>query len=98
MGGASLRSAHLIGAKLIYTDLGGANLNGAHLKDAYLMGSNMEDANFMGADLAGADFKGSNLFLAYFFTFCRNIASANFEDAFMDDKLRRYIIAKGGKV
>jgi uncharacterized protein YjbI with pentapeptide repeats len=51
----------------------------------------------MGADLETADFKDSNLFLADF-TDAKNITTALFYGAFMDDRLRDYIRSRGGNI
>jgi uncharacterized protein YjbI with pentapeptide repeats len=79
-------------------------LKEADLRGARLIGANLEGANLSRALLERADFSGANLFLADL-TNARSTDIGNylfngvdFAGAFMDDKLRDYIIARGGKV
>ena len=100
--GANLEGADLFGADLYCVNLWRSNLLGAQLVEAilvnaYLEGADLEGANLSRAILRDTTFSGANLFLADF-TGCTGIDSADFQGAFMDDKLRHYIIARGGKV
>ena len=89
-------------------DLSGADLSVARIHGSYLEGANLEGANLAGAILGhggvgpgpslkgapGTRLKGANLFLANFRD-TENPHMADFEGAYMDPELVKYLIYCG---
>jgi uncharacterized protein YjbI with pentapeptide repeats len=93
----NLREANLSGAYLSLADLRGADLSGATLRladlsAAHLCGANLSGADLMKALLSGTQLDGADLSGTKNIAAAKELASANFKDAKLDEETRQFLL------
>lgn len=84
--GANLNEAILCKADLSWADLRKVNLSGANLSEAKLTEVDLSEAN-----LSGAHIKEANLSEVKNISEAKELDTADFTDAIMDDEIREYL-------